>query len=138
MAALAIAGRAAVLGLAMTCARAHAAEADARPPATKPVCLGASETREEVKARRFLEPFAALRYAALQHKAEALSAKLCHTGDDFFYEITLLHRDGRLVRVEMEAATGKPIVRPPHEAHEAPHEPAHEQPVTQQTNQQTH
>jgi hypothetical protein len=138
MAALAIASRAAVLGLAMTCAQARAAEAEARPPAAKPVCLNATETREEVKARHFLEPFAALRYAALQHKAEALSAKLCHTGDDFFYEITLLHRDGRLVRVEMEAATGKPIVRPPHEAHEAPHEPAHDQPVTQQTNQQTH
>lgn len=140
MAALALASRAAVLGLAMTCAQARAAEADARPPATKPICLSASETREEVKSRRFLEPFAALRYAALQHKAEALSAKLCHNGEDFFYEITLLHRDGRLVRVEMEAATGKPIVRPPHEAHENPHEPpheahdaSHEPPLTQQT-----
>jgi len=138
MAALALVSRAAVLGLAMTCAEARALEADARPPAAKPVCLSASETREEVKARRFLEPFAALRYAALQHKAEALSAKLCHNGDDFFYLITLLHRDGRLVRVELEAATGKPIARPSHEAHEAPKEPPHEPPPTQQTNQQTH
>ena len=77
--------------------------------------------RDEVKAHKLLEPFAALKFAAQQRKAEALSAKLCHTGDEFIYEITLLHRDGRLVHVQMEAATGKLIGRPsrePHETHE--------------------
>ena len=43
----------------------------------------------KVKSRHLLEPFAALKSAAAQRKAEALSAKLCHTGDDFVYEITL-------------------------------------------------
>ena len=89
-----------------------------------------------VKSRRLLEPFAALKSAGAQRKAEALSAKLCRTGDDFIYEITLLHRDGRLVHVEMEAGTGKIASRParePHETHE-PHEPresheAHEPPA---------
>ena len=59
-----------------------------------------------------LKPFAALKSAGAQRKAEALSARLCHTGDEFIYEITLLHRDGRLLHVEMEAATGKVIARP--------------------------
>ena len=81
---------------------------------------------EAVKSRHLLEPFAALKFAGAQRKAEALSAKLCHTGDEFIYEITLLHRDGRLVHVEMEAATGKVVARPaahePHESHES-HEP---------------
>ncbi len=45
--------------------------------------------------------------AAAQFKAEALSAKLCHLGDELVYEIALLHRDGRLVHVVMNAATGK-------------------------------
>jgi uncharacterized membrane protein YkoI len=75
-----------------------------------------------VKAHKLLEPFAALKSAAAQRKAEALSAKLCHTGDDYVYEITLLHRDGRLVHVEMDAGTGKLISRTPHDTHEA-HEP---------------
>ena len=70
-----------------------------------------------------LEPFAALKFAAQQRKAEALSAKLCHTGDEFIYEITLLHRDGRLIRVQMEAGTGKLIARQPREPRE-PHETA--------------
>jgi hypothetical protein len=139
MAALAVISRAAVVSLAMAGPAAHATEpeqphpvsAEAHPIASephpvqpaKPVCLGASETREEVKAHRLLEPFAALKSAAHERKADALSAKLCHTGDDFLYEITLLQRDGRLVHIQVDAATGKLIS---HGAHERD---AHEQPV---------
>jgi len=130
MAALAIVSRAAVLSLAMMgAANATDAEPHAVSPASavKPVCLNAAETREEVKAHKLLEPFAALKFAAAQRKAEALSAKLCHTGDEYVYEITLLHRDGRLVHVAMDAGTGKLVSRPPHEPHDT-HE-AHEPPV---------
>jgi uncharacterized membrane protein YkoI len=116
MAALALVCRAAACCAVMACPSAKAAEADQHPAAAKPICLNAAETRDEVKSRRLLEPFAALRTAAAQRKAEALSARLCHTGDEFTYEITLLHHDGRLVHVEMEAATGKVI--PPRPAHE--------------------
>jgi len=121
----------------MGCAAANAAEvephaaanaAEVEPhAAAKPICLNAAETREMVKSRRLLEPFAALKFAAAQRKAEALSARLCRTGEDFVYEITLLHRDGRLVHVEMEAATGKTASRPTREPHE-PREP-HEAPA---------
>ena len=75
--------------------------------AVKRACFAPSETREEIKARHLLEPFAALKSAAAQFKAEALSARLCHLGDELVYEIALLHRDGRLVHVVMSAATGK-------------------------------
>ena len=118
MAALAFVRRAAVLILATACASAHAAEAEPHPAALRPTCLSASETRDEVKARKLLEPFAALKFAAQQRKAEALSAKLCHSGDEFIYEITLLHRDGRLTHVQMEAGTGKLLARPPREPRE--------------------
>jgi hypothetical protein len=103
------------------CPPARAAEIEARAVA-RPVCLNAAETRETVKSRRLLEPFAALKSAGAQRKAEPLSAKLCRAGDDFIYEITLLHRDGRLVHVEMEAGTGKIAARPAREPREA-HEP---------------
>jgi hypothetical protein len=112
----------------MACSPADAAEAALHVAAMKPVCLNAAETREAVKTRRLLEPFAALKFASAQRKAEALSAKLCRTGEDFVYEITLLLRDGRLVHVDMEAGTGKIASRPAHEPHETrePHE-THEQ-----------
>ncbi len=134
MAALAIVSRAAVVCLAMTSVAARAAEAEIHAASPKPVCLNAADTRDQVKAHKLLEPYAALKFAAQQRKAEALSAKLCANGDDFVYEITLLHHDGRLIHVQMEAGTGKLIARPPHEAHETKdahdtHEqPAHEQP----------
>jgi uncharacterized membrane protein YkoI len=124
MAAPAIVCRAAVLSLAIAGGAAQAAEAEQHALAARPVCLGPSETREEVKNHRLLEPFAALKFAAAQRKAEALSARLCHTGDEFIYEITLLHRDGRLVHVEMDAGTGKLISRAPHEQPHEAHEPA--------------
>lgn len=87
---------------------ARAVEAEVRV-ALKNGCLPPSETREEIKTRHLLEPFAALKSAAAQFKAEALSAKLCRNGDELVYEIALLHRDGRLVHVVTSAATGKVI-----------------------------
>jgi uncharacterized membrane protein YkoI len=129
MAALAMVCRAAAWCAVMASASAYAAEAEPpRAAAPKSICLNAAETREEVKTRRLIEPFAALKFAAAQRKSEALSARLCHTGDDFIYEITLLNRDGRITHVEMEAGTGKVVVRParePHELHEThdTHEP---------------
>jgi len=86
---------------------AAAGEPEAAHFAIKRPCLPPSETREEIKARHFLEPFAVLKSASTQFKAEALSAKLCHLGDEFVYEITLLHRDGRLVHAVMSAVSGK-------------------------------
>ena len=122
MAALAMVCRAAVWCAAMGCAAANAVEAEpAHVAAAKLICLNAAETREEVKARRLIEPFAALKFAAAQRKAEALTARLCHTGDEFVYDITLLNRDGRIMHVEMGAATGRMAVRPARELHE-PHE----------------
>ena len=85
---------------------ARAGEADVHV-AIRNFCLPPSETREEIKTHRLLEPFAVLKSAAAQFKAEALSAKLCHLGDEFVYEITLLHRDGRLVHAVMSAVSGK-------------------------------
>jgi len=127
MAALAMVCRAAVIALPAISAAAPAAAAElARAPSPKPICLSPADTREEVKNHKLVEPFAALKYAAAQRKAEALSARLCHNGDDFFYEITLLHRDGRLVHVQMDADTGKLIARPARGPREAAPREAHE------------
>ncbi len=87
---------------------ARAGEAEVRV-ALKSGCLPPSETREEIKNHRLLEPYTVLKSAATQFKAEALSAKLCRNGDELVYEIALLHRDGRLVHVVTNAVTGKLI-----------------------------
>jgi uncharacterized membrane protein YkoI len=134
MAALAIFSRAAVVCLVLASGGARAAEAephaaDLHAAVPKLACLNASDTRDQVKAHKLIEPYAALKSAAQQRKAEALSAKLCVSGDDFVYVITLLHRDGRLIHIQMEAGTGKLIAHPAHEPHETKdaHD-AHDQP----------
>jgi hypothetical protein len=107
---------------------ARAAEvADARPP-SKPVCVSASETGEEIKAHHLMEAFAALKSAQAQYKAEPLSAKLCRFGDEFIYVIALLHRDGRYVHVWMNAVTGK-WIEPRRTRDATPHETSHETPA---------
>jgi hypothetical protein len=115
MGALAAVRRAAVLSLAIVGAPA-ASVAEEGPAPAKIVCLNAADTRDTVKTRKLLEPFIAIKYAATQKKAEALSAKLCHIGDEFFYEIILLHHDGRLVRVQVDAEATKPMLRVTHES----------------------
>jgi hypothetical protein len=86
---------------------ARAAEAAEVHVPSKPTCLPPNEGREEIKAHHLLEPFAVLKSAAVQFKADALSAKLCHLDEEFVYDIALLHRDGRFVHVVMNASTGK-------------------------------
>jgi hypothetical protein len=98
---------------------AAAAPARAQAPAPpKSACFATNETREEIKAHHLLEPFVALKSAAVTVKAEALSAKLCRLGDEFVYEIALLHTNGRLVHVVMNAVTGK--MANPRGSHETP------------------
>jgi hypothetical protein len=77
------------------------------PVPVRVICFPTNETREEIKAHRLVEPFVALKSAASTAKAEALSAKLCRLGEEYVYEIALLHRDGRLVHVVISAASGK-------------------------------
>ena len=93
------------LGVAICLIGPAAAES---PPAVKGLCFPTGESREEIKAHRLLEPFVALKGAEKAvGKAEALSAKLCRLGEEYVYEVALLHRDGRLVHVVMSALTGK-------------------------------
>jgi len=93
---------------AIVCALGTAPAGAQTPPAVKGVCLTTGETREEIKSHHLLEPFVALKSAEKAvGKAEALSAKLCRLGEEYVYEIALLHRDGRLVHVVMGAVSGK-------------------------------
>jgi hypothetical protein len=73
----------------------------------KRVCLTAAETREAVASHRLIEPFNALKNARAETRAEPLTSRLCRWNDEFVYEITLLRRNGKVVRVFTNAADGK-------------------------------
>ena len=71
-----------------------------------PLCLNPAETREAISQHKFADPAAALRSAAAVAHAEPLRSRLCRWNDDFVYEITLLRRDGKVMRVFIKAADG--------------------------------
>jgi hypothetical protein len=83
------------------------------PPAHGPrKCYSAADTRERVASAKLREPFAVMRKAAALTQAEALAGKLCRWNDQDIYEISLLRRDGMLIHVFMNAATGQVLENP--------------------------
>jgi uncharacterized membrane protein YkoI len=70
-------------------------------------CLGESEIREEVAAKRVVPQVMALRAARGALGGEAVRARLCRHDGGLVYAITALRRDGRVVRVYVDAQTGK-------------------------------
>jgi hypothetical protein len=83
------------------------AEADA--PRT---CLSPSETRETIAQRKLVDPLASMRNATRGGGVEPLRTRLCRWGDKFVYEMALLRRDGKVVRVFVDAADGSPVNPP--------------------------
>jgi hypothetical protein len=91
------------------CAHAQggAAPATERAP-VRPHCFSTAQTRIEIEARRLIDPLSSMRDSALRAQGEPLGARLCQHGEAFIYEIKLLRPDGRIVKVMVDAASGRP------------------------------
>ncbi|MCP8937734.1 PepSY domain-containing protein [Alsobacter sp. SYSU M60028] len=70
-------------------------------------CLNEAEIREEVAAKRVIAQVAALRAARSQVGGEAVRARLCRSDAGLVYSITALKRDGKVVRVLVDATSGR-------------------------------
>ncbi len=71
-------------------------------------CLPIAETRQLIADRQLADPFATMQAASAAAHGEPIGAKLCRDNEDLVYEISLLRRDGRVMRIYVDAATGKP------------------------------
>jgi hypothetical protein len=71
-------------------------------------CFSVAQTRQKIAQHRLAEPFPLMRAESSANQADALSTRLCRIGELFLYEINLLRRDGRVIRVFVDAASGKP------------------------------
>ncbi len=78
-------------------------------PAQERECYSAAQTRERIAVHKLAEPFRLMANAAKRFQGEAIGAKLCRWKEAFVYEITLLRRDGRVIHVFTNAASGKII-----------------------------
>src|SRR5437588_11834064 len=75
-------------------------------------CLSTDETREEIASARLVQPLVLMRRAAGDLHAEAVDGRLCRWNNELIYEISLLRRDGHIVRVLFNAANGQAVDRP--------------------------
>lgn len=66
------------------------------------------ETRKLIETRRLLDPFACMRAAAARLQSEPLRTRLCYLGEALLYEISLLRPDGRIVKILVDAVSGRP------------------------------
>jgi hypothetical protein len=76
-----------------------------------PQCLTRDETREEIASARLVQPLVLMKRAAGDLHAEAVDGRLCRWNNELIYEISLLRRDGHIVRVLFNAANGKAVER---------------------------
>ena len=84
----------------------HGGPPDTGWPPIGRVCFNQSEARDKIAAHGLADPFRAVRMGRLQ--GEALSAKLCRwRPNEVVYEIHVLRRDGRILRVYMNAQNGE-------------------------------
>ncbi|WP_298355500.1 hypothetical protein [Rhodoblastus sp.] len=83
--------------------------APAGPPPDPSKCYSAAETRERVASQKLRPAFEMMLKASSLTGAEVLAGKLCRWGNDDIYVISLLRHNGALVRVFMNAATGRVV-----------------------------
>ncbi|MBI1981349.1 MAG: hypothetical protein HYS63_07335 [Methylocystis sp.] len=87
----------AVAALAATAVSACAAHAEDPPPAHKQ-CFTMAQARGKIETHQLADPFKSMREAALRLQGEPLGARLCQLGEGLIYEISLLRRDGHIVK----------------------------------------
>jgi uncharacterized membrane protein YkoI len=73
-----------------------------------PPCLSPGDTADIVTAHKVVAPGEALvRVRKAVPDSDVLRAALCRGGDALVYEVTVLRRDGKVVRVTVDAPSGK-------------------------------
>ena len=92
---------ASALSLTLALAAASPAAVEGR------ICYSNAQTRAQIAAHKLVEPFKLMKEAAALVKAEPIRGRLCRWNDSLVYEISLLRRDGQVLRVFMNAATGQ-------------------------------
>ncbi|HEY8125340.1 MAG TPA: hypothetical protein VIF88_07970 [Methylocystis sp.] len=96
----------AVLAATTAFARANASHAEDAPARLQ--CFTMAQARSKMEAQKLADPFRCMRDIALRLQAEPLGARLCQLGEGLIYEISLLSRDGHIVKILVDAFSGRP------------------------------
>jgi uncharacterized membrane protein YkoI len=78
-------------------------------PAASSTCFSAEETREHVRQHGLIALNDVVRSARGGAQADLISARLCETAGNLVYMIAMLGRDGRVMRLTVDARSGDVI-----------------------------
>ncbi|MGD9545194.1 MAG: PepSY domain-containing protein [Methylocystis sp.] len=67
-----------------------------------------AQARAKMEASKLADPFQCMREAALRLQGEPLGARLCQLGEGLIYEISLLRKDGHIIKLLVDAFSGRP------------------------------
>ena len=76
------------------------------------VCFTAREANDRIARLRLYNPLVAMQLNARRLRAEPLRSRLCRSGGQLVYEMSLIRRDGKVLRIFLNAQTGRPIASP--------------------------
>lgn len=100
--------RIATIGLFALIAAASGTAGDGGRAEPLPACLSSADAADAVTAHRVVAPGQALGLAKRAvPDSDVLRAALCRDTDALVYRITVLRHDGRVVRVTVDAPSGK-------------------------------
>lgn len=71
-------------------------------------CFTMAQARGKIETHKLADPFRSMREIALRLQGEPLGARLCQLGEGLIYEISLLRRDGHIVKIHVDALSGQP------------------------------
>jgi len=97
-----------VLGILALAIWMPAAALAADPPEQERACLSYGDTAEVVASRKVIAPAEAI--VAARHAVpdgDILRASLCRKSDALVYRLTAIRHDGRVLRVTVDAPSGK-------------------------------
>lgn len=96
-----------LVALLLACAAAMPFSPEA--PRAQEACLSSAETQEAVSEKRAVAPVVALRSAREHAGGETLRARLCRHEENLAYLVTALRKDGKVLRVVVDAMSGSVI-----------------------------
>lgn len=102
-----------MLMLTAPAAPAHAPPVVPIQQSAAPACMTPGEARAAIARGKLANPLPALRALARRSQAEPLRSRLCRMDERFVYEMTMLRRDGKVVRVFVDAQDGRTPVAAP-------------------------
>jgi hypothetical protein len=76
------------------------------------VCFSARETSDQVARLRLFNPLIAMQTNARRLRADPLRTRLCRSAGRLVYELSLIRKDGKVLKIYLNAQTGRPLASP--------------------------